>query len=595
MAAITALKSSVLKPSFCRLASTVNSAVFQKYGCPTNVLKVQKTQLKDVGKKDIQIRMLASPVTGFDLSAIAGKNPMGLSFPSVAGAEGVGIIQKIGEDVTAFKELDTVMIVRPIQGTWSEQIVVSEDQVLPAPVGIASEVSSALIKSAGIAYRLLADFATLKSGDFVMQNDASSPVGLAVMQLCKARGVKTINVVKDSGEYSQLFRLVESMGGDVIVRESQLHGVDFKKIMDDLPVPKLALNGRGGSVMTDTCRLLRDTTVVTYNESSNEPFSLTASYLVNNHLCLKGFNMNNWLASAPMSDIKSMVDDLAAMIQKDDLRLYLKKDKFSQVTDVVAEACSPLADRTPVLSISFTICLFISGLPFSVNGFQSIHCSVNSQQTYVKHHSIGFNTAPFSAGSCLIVNFSFPIRLFDLIPCLFFFQIIQLHNSSDAVFLISINKRIYTVGVIAQHIVRTASHENSRPLFRQFSDNRRLFLKDLITQGFPGLVTGHKCPVFNAAGRICGQKPSQHRLIHSGSVLIADTKFLGRHMKQIVVIKGNIQPLGKAVPNLMASAPELSAYRNNCVLHHICHSSLQICALYFALTGRKQCGLLFCL
>ena len=62
--------------------------------------------------------------------------------------------------------------------------------------------------------------------------------------------------------------------------------------MDDLPVPKLALNGRGGSVMTDTCRLLRlmrgkrltprDTTVVTYNESSNEPFSLTASYLVNN-------------------------------------------------------------------------------------------------------------------------------------------------------------------------------------------------------------------------------------------------------------------------------------------------------------------------
>ena len=104
-------------------------------------------------------------------------------------------------------------------------MVVSEDQVLPAPAGIASEVSSALIKSAGIAYRLLADFATLKSGDFVMQNDASSPVGLAVMQLCKARGVKTINVVKDSGEYSQLFRLVESMGGDVIVRESQLHGV----------------------------------------------------------------------------------------------------------------------------------------------------------------------------------------------------------------------------------------------------------------------------------------------------------------------------------------------------------------------------------
>lgn len=43
---------------------------------------------------------------------------MGLSFPSVAGSEGVGIIQKIGEDVTAFKERDTVMLARPIQGTF---------------------------------------------------------------------------------------------------------------------------------------------------------------------------------------------------------------------------------------------------------------------------------------------------------------------------------------------------------------------------------------------------------------------------------------------------------------------------------------------
>ena len=54
-----------------------------------------------------------------------------------------------------------------------------------------------LFRSAGIAYRLLADFAELKPGDFVLQNDASSPVGMAVIQLCKKRGIKTINIVKD--------------------------------------------------------------------------------------------------------------------------------------------------------------------------------------------------------------------------------------------------------------------------------------------------------------------------------------------------------------------------------------------------------------
>lgn len=66
-----------------------------------------------------------------------------------------------------------------------------------APEGVATEISASLLHSAGIAYRLLTDFETLTPGDFIVQNDASSPVGMAVIQLAKARGLKTINIVKD--------------------------------------------------------------------------------------------------------------------------------------------------------------------------------------------------------------------------------------------------------------------------------------------------------------------------------------------------------------------------------------------------------------
>ena len=93
----------------------------------------------------------------------------------------------------------------------------------------------------------------------------------------------------------------------------------------------------------------RDCTVVTYNESSREPFAVTASYLTQNHLCLKGFNMDRWLQGAEMGAIRSMVDELAEMVRKDELRLYLKRDKFSQVVDAVADAVKPVMDRTPVL------------------------------------------------------------------------------------------------------------------------------------------------------------------------------------------------------------------------------------------------------
>lgn len=82
-------------------------------------------------------------------------------------------------------------------GTWTEKAVASEDCLLPVPQGLAPETASVLLNTAGIAYRLLNDFAKLESGDFIIQNAASSPVGLGIAQLAKARGIKTINVVCD--------------------------------------------------------------------------------------------------------------------------------------------------------------------------------------------------------------------------------------------------------------------------------------------------------------------------------------------------------------------------------------------------------------
>ena len=89
--------------------------------------------------------------------------------------------------------------------------------------------------------------------------------------------------------------------------------------------------------------------MVTYNESTNEPFSLAASFLMNNNISLEGFNMNTWLNGAAKSEVTQMVEELSEMVRADELRLFVQKDKFSQVTDAVAAATSPAADRTPVM------------------------------------------------------------------------------------------------------------------------------------------------------------------------------------------------------------------------------------------------------
>ena len=46
------------------------------------------------------------------------------------------------------------------------------------------------------AYRMLRDFVSLKPGDVIMQNGANSMVGLAVIQMAREMGVKTINIIR---------------------------------------------------------------------------------------------------------------------------------------------------------------------------------------------------------------------------------------------------------------------------------------------------------------------------------------------------------------------------------------------------------------
>ena len=48
---------------------------------------------------------------------------MGFAFPTVAGNEGVGIIEQLGEDVTAFNNRDTVLLVKPSSGNELRPLV----------------------------------------------------------------------------------------------------------------------------------------------------------------------------------------------------------------------------------------------------------------------------------------------------------------------------------------------------------------------------------------------------------------------------------------------------------------------------------------
>jgi trans-2-enoyl-CoA reductase len=64
------------------------------------------------------------------------------------------------------------------------------------PNDIPAAYASTLTINPATAYCLLREFETLKPGDVIIQNGANSMVGLAVIQMARDMGVKTINVVR---------------------------------------------------------------------------------------------------------------------------------------------------------------------------------------------------------------------------------------------------------------------------------------------------------------------------------------------------------------------------------------------------------------
>ena len=71
-----------------------------------------------------------------------------------------------------------------------------EKVLLKVPNDIPAAYAATLTINPATAYRLLRDFAKLQPGDVIIQNGANSMVGLAVVQMAREMGIKTINVVR---------------------------------------------------------------------------------------------------------------------------------------------------------------------------------------------------------------------------------------------------------------------------------------------------------------------------------------------------------------------------------------------------------------
>ena len=327
------------------------------FGVPKNVLAVEQTNVdaSKIGANEVILKFLASPINPSDLNMVEGVYGVKPKLPAVGGNEGVAVVTSVGSDVKKFAVGDWAIPFRAGFGCWRTEAIASEDELLKVGNDIPAAYAATLAINPSTAFRLLRDFETLKAGDVIMQNGANSMVGLAVIQMAKLMGVKTINIVRsDRPNVDDTLSLLSTLGGDVNILDCQLNTPFLKEILAELPPCKLALNCVGGESTTDMARCLAPGgTLVTYGGMSKRTLTLPTELVVYNQLKVKGF----WIATSDeergIAAKQAMINEIVNMIRKRQLAFFFEMHDFDDFDYALERSGTPFLLRKIVLDLDF--------------------------------------------------------------------------------------------------------------------------------------------------------------------------------------------------------------------------------------------------
>lgn len=277
--------------------------VYAEHGKPSEVLKHESFALPELREGEALIELCFANINPSDMGMIGGSYGTLPELPAVPGREGVGRVNSVHASVKQVKPGDWVRI-PPASGAWQSHIVADASELWVLPEGIDAQQAAMLFVNPPTALMLLEQFVDLQPGDWIIQNAANSQVGLWVIQLAKARGLHTLNVVRREGLEKEL----KNLGADHVI----VDGPDYPKSIRSLTggaKPRLALNSVGGESVIQMIKTLADGGVcVTFGGMVGDPVRFPTRFLIFNDIQLRGFWMDKWMRTHSEVEVRQLYD-----------------------------------------------------------------------------------------------------------------------------------------------------------------------------------------------------------------------------------------------------------------------------------------------
>ena len=253
------------------------------------------------------------------------------------GIEGAGKVVAVGEGVSEMQVGDHVMSLG--RANWSEQISGPVEQFIPIPAELDWQDAAQLKANPPSAELMLSQYETLEAGDWAVQNAANSAVGRHVISFCKARGIKSINVVRRL----ELIPELEALGADIVVVDSEDLGARIRQEIGPDAAVKLGIDAIGGTATARLADCLSNGgTVVNYGFLAGEPCQMTPTHTIVKGLTLKGFWLVGYMRSTPREEIIGMYQRMARAFINKEISVPVEAEyRFSEIEKALAHANRP--------------------------------------------------------------------------------------------------------------------------------------------------------------------------------------------------------------------------------------------------------------
>ncbi len=285
------------------------AAVHRQYGEPAKVVKAETIEIGEPAKGQAVVKLLRAVINPSDLGMIGGSYGRLRPLPAVAGREGIGEVVALGPD-TEYPKIGSIVQLPPEPGAWSQYQICDASKLFVIPSGLPHDICAMAFINPPTALCVLDTFEKLGAGDWFVQNGAGSALGYFIIQICRARGIKTVNVLRNAATRRAE---LEAIGADIVVDELDFDAKKIKELTGGRL--KLGLNQIGGNSVSNMIKAMGDSaTVVTIGGMVSDPIRFPTRFLIFNDLRLRGFWWDKFQRTHNSDVIGEIFDKIFKMI-----------------------------------------------------------------------------------------------------------------------------------------------------------------------------------------------------------------------------------------------------------------------------------------